>query len=253
MIIHGDVKGLEVVAAAYLSQDSVLCKEIREGVDLHEENRKRFNLGDPPLGRLTAKKFKFRLIYGGQAFTYAQDPDFTHVSRSNGFWQGVIDEYYNKYKGLHKWHQSIVREVQNTGRLVMPTGREYEYKPFMRPDGSIKWHRPTILNYPVQGLGADLVAIARVTLRKRLLKAGLLGPRVLLQNTVHDSIDIDVDNDAELIYNICITLKQCVVDVPLNFYRLFGVEFNLPLTAEIAFGPNLEDLKEFKEDEYNRS
>jgi DNA polymerase I len=253
LLIHGDVKGLEVVAAGYLSQDQVLCEELRNGVDLHEENRKRFNLGDPPLGRLTAKKFKFRLIYGGQAFTYAGDPDFTHVSRDTNFWQDVIDEYYNKYKGLATWHKSLVEQVKATGRLVMPTGRIYEYKPFVRPDGSVKWHRPIILNYPVQGLGADLVAIARVSLRKRLIKQGLLGPKVLLQSTVHDSIDIDVDNDPELIYNISETLQKCVADVPVNFQRLFGKEFNLPLHAEVAYGPNLEDLKDFTPNENHRT
>ena len=56
MIIQCDVKGLEVVTAAYLSQDTVLCGEIRDKVDIHEENRKRFELPT----RLIAKTFKFR-------------------------------------------------------------------------------------------------------------------------------------------------------------------------------------------------
>jgi hypothetical protein len=56
MIVAGDVKALEVVTAAYLSQDDVLCKEIRDKVDIHEENRRRFNLPS----RLIAKTFKFR-------------------------------------------------------------------------------------------------------------------------------------------------------------------------------------------------
>jgi len=56
MIVNCDVKALEVVTAAYLSQDKVMCQEIRDNVDIHENNRVRFNLPT----RLIAKTFKFR-------------------------------------------------------------------------------------------------------------------------------------------------------------------------------------------------
>ena len=58
MLVNVDVKSLEIVCAAYLSQDSVLCKEIVDKVDIHEDNRHRFNLPS----RLIAKVFGFRLM-----------------------------------------------------------------------------------------------------------------------------------------------------------------------------------------------
>jgi hypothetical protein len=48
--------------------------------------------------RLIAKTFVFRLIYGGSAFSYANDPEFTGVSSDPDFWQSVIDEFYTKYR-----------------------------------------------------------------------------------------------------------------------------------------------------------
>jgi DNA polymerase I-like protein with 3'-5' exonuclease and polymerase domains len=113
ILVNCDVKGLEVVVAGELSQDRVLCQEIIDGVDIHEVNRDRFKLGgkrfvageskadadERKLGRLIAKIFKFRLIYGGSAYSYANDSDFMGVSTSEKFWQGIIDEYYDKYKG----------------------------------------------------------------------------------------------------------------------------------------------------------
>lgn len=56
MIINADAKQLEVNVAAYLSQDPILLEEVRNKVDIHEDNRARFGLPS----RLIAKKFKFR-------------------------------------------------------------------------------------------------------------------------------------------------------------------------------------------------
>lgn len=51
-----DVTGLEVLCAAFLSQDRVLYKELNEGVDIHSANQEAFGLPS----RLIAKVLKFR-------------------------------------------------------------------------------------------------------------------------------------------------------------------------------------------------
>lgn len=55
-LVEGDASALEVVGAAYLSQDKILCQEIREGVDIHGRNQEALNLPS----RLIAKIFVFR-------------------------------------------------------------------------------------------------------------------------------------------------------------------------------------------------
>jgi DNA polymerase I-like protein with 3'-5' exonuclease and polymerase domains len=236
VLVEADANQLEVVAAAYLSQDSVLCEEIRNRVDLHTNNQKRFNLPD----RLIAKKFQFRLLYGGSCWAYAYDREFNWISDDPKYWQKIIDEYYAKYAGVQAWHEQIVRTVEQTGRLVMPTGRVYEYQPYLKR-GEYVWPRTTILNYPVQGLGHDLMAIARVVAFKRLKP---VDPRILFVNSVHDSIILDIPD--ELCYTCCSTLEKVFEDIPINFRRQFGVNFNLPMRAECKYGPNWGALQEFK-------
>lgn len=237
MLIVGDVKGLEVVTCAYLSQDAVLMQEVRDGVDFHELNRIRFKLPS----RVVAKRFKFKLIYGASAWGYAHDSDFMSVGLSADEWQAVIDEYYGKYRGVKGWHGEIVQNAIQTGRYETPTGRVYLYP--SRDVASRLWFwRPKILNYPVQGLGADLVMIARISFWNRL-KALSFHDFVLPVSSVHDSIVIDLDNSPELCYTIGKMLKESVEAVPENFKRLFGVEFNLPLTAEIKMGMNLKQTE----------
>jgi len=189
--------------------------------------------------RLIAKTFVFRLIYGGSAYAYSVDADFAVCGFSQKKWQDIIDKFYEKYKGLYAWHIKIVQEAIQTGQLVMPTGRVYKYESSINFRGERVWPRTTILNYPVQGLGADIMTIVRVDFFNRLQKLDL---QAKIINTVHDSIVIDcpqkeVDTITKLFYNI-------YSDVPKNFKKLFGVEYNLPLTNEVSVGPNLKDLVE---------
>lgn len=225
---------LEVVVAAYLSQDPVLMHEVRDGVDLHTNNQQRFKLPT----RTLAKIFKFRLIYGGSAWSYALDPSFNQISDKPEYWQGIIDEYYKKYNVLQKWHEGLVATVIQENRLVMPTGRIYEFEPYLKR-GKYVWPRTKILNYPVQGLGHDLMAIARVVAFKRL--RGI--PDLRFVNSVHDSIIIDLPE--HLCYNVAHTLEEVFNDIPTNFRRQFGVEFNLPMKAEVKFGPTWADMKTY--------
>lgn len=236
LLINLDVKSLEIVVAAYLSQDPVLMAEIIEGKDLHEDNRVAFGLPT----RLIAKVLNFRILYGGSEYSFAQDPDFTPISSSKEYWAKAILAYYAKYKGIAQWHTSLVQQATTTGRIVSPTGRHFCYEPKQSAYGP-EWPTTTIKNYIVQGTGADLVTIARVTLANRMKQAGI---RSKLCMTVHDSIVIDcLDSEWEQVAKLGL---KCVQDVPGNFKRLFGKEFNLPLTAEILYGNNLGDMTEWQ-------
>ena len=224
MIIEADASGLEVVCAAYLSQDKVLMGEIWDGVDIHGRNQDVLKLPE----RVIAKIFIFRLVYGGTAYSYANDPDFNYISRDPKYWQKIIDVFYDKYQGIYKWHNALLNEVQLKGGYSSPTGRRYKFEPVLKR-GEFSWPLTTIKNYIVQGLGADLMSIARVS-AKRGLK-----DRVLFVATVHDSIVVDSPN--EIVYDVCEVLENVFVDIPKNFETVFGKEFNLPMKGECMFGP----------------
>ena len=234
MLLQADAKALEWVCAAYLSQDQTAIKEIQDGTDQHSDNQLRFGLPS----RLIAKTFVFRLIYGGSAYSYANDTNFTDVSTSESFWQNVIDEFYNKYTGLGEWHKKIVATAMKDRKITMPTGRVYNYEPEVKY-GKVKWPRTKILNYPVQGLGADLMAIARVSLANRLKDM----KNVKLINTVHDSIIVDFDSKVCDNISIVKIVDQCFTDIPANFKKLFGVEFNLPMRVECQVGPTWGNME----------
>jgi DNA polymerase I-like protein with 3'-5' exonuclease and polymerase domains len=219
-LVQADAKGLEWVGIVYLSQDAVGIVEITQGEDQHLKNQERFGLPT----KKVAKFFVFRLIYGGTPYTFTKDPDFTFVSTSEDFWQDVMDQFYDKYRGIKKIHVEWVKLVSEGGMLVTPTGRMFKFD--LNALG--EWPRTQILNYPVQSLGADLMAIARVSLARRMKKLKL---KSVLINTIHDSIVLDIFNEEW--YTISTLLNEVFADIPKNFEKLFGKVFNLPMKCEV--------------------
>jgi DNA polymerase I-like protein with 3'-5' exonuclease and polymerase domains len=178
-------------------------------------------------------------MYGKSAYGFSKDPDFTDVSTNEKFWQKVIDAFYEKYYGLGNWHTSIIQEAMKNGQLVMPTGRIYTFEMERNYKGELKAPETIIKNYPVQGLGADLMSIARVSFYKRWKNTNIKG---VICNTVHDSIVCDIEK--EEISRVATIFLEVFKDLPSNFKRIFGVEFNLPLKCEISIGNNMGELSE---------
>lgn len=238
ILINADAKALEWLGVTYLSKDRVAYQEIREGVPVHDVNKE--TLGLP--SKLIAKVFVFRLIFGGGAWSYANDPDFSGVGYSEKQWQKVIDKFYLKYEGIKLWHDGLKQESMRSGKIVLPTGREFTFVPKTVRGDSI-WPVTTILNYPVQGFSADLMVLARCLLASKLRKIPGLG--ALMICTVHDSILLDVpDEEVEL---VCRLLFETWDELPGFYKEMFKEEFDLPCRVEVMVGRDWKNMTEVKD------
>jgi DNA polymerase I-like protein with 3'-5' exonuclease and polymerase domains len=233
MLINADAKALEWFGAVFLSGDKVGYDEIRRGVDQHTLNQEAFGLPS----RLIAKIFVFRLIYGGGAYSYANDADFIGVSNKEAYWQGVIDAFYKKYDGIGEWHKKLEYEAMASGHVRIPTGRTFSFA----QDDRGRWPRTQILNYPVQGFGADLMVLARVLLWNRMEH---LRDRIKWVCTVHDSIVWDVPD--ELVDEVVGLIFESWKDIPAEFERRFKVKLDLPMNVEVLVGPDWKNMEERK-------
>lgn len=158
------------------------------------------------------------------------------VSKSQKFWQDVIDQYYSKYKGLYATHMKYLQEVNMTGKLRSPLGRSYIFNKYKK-NGGLEYSEYEITNYPNQGLGADVMAVARVSAAARFERYNL---RSKLISTIHDSISSDSpDDEVAAVKEIFLEVFQ---DLPKNITKAYGIEWNLPMLGEVSIGPNLKDL-----------
>jgi DNA polymerase I-like protein with 3'-5' exonuclease and polymerase domains len=253
MIIKCDAAQLEWRVKVWMAQDETGIREIQGGEDLHTDNQNYFGLPS----RLIAKIYIYRQIFAdsfgdqgfrGPAYAYANDPDFMSTSRSVKYWEKVTSRFFEKYEGVYRNSVALIREATSTGRIVNPSGRFYTFEPYKKWNGTMDWPRTDILNYPVQGLSADFMSLARQEAHREVTKLGY-GDRALFVNTVHDDLEMDVDNDPTLCYNISIELIKSFRKIPELFEKHYGVHVNVPFDAEIKMGINLleDDMFKFKE------
>lgn len=236
MLFQVDASQLEWRTALELSHDSVGISEILGGEDTHAKNQEAFELPS----RLIAKIFLFRTIFRGSGWSFANDPDFMHVSTDPAFWDGMNEKFYKKYNGLDTTHKHWKDEVLSGKPIVGPLGRSWTIPIRRDSHGELKIPWTTLSNYPVQGTGADLMMLVRLSAKRRIQEAGIECDWL---STVHDSIVLDTHTrHLEQLRDI---FDRVFADLPSNIWKLFRYHWTVPMTCESKYGINMKDMQKF--------
>lgn len=232
--LNSDVKGLEWRTLVESSGDELALNEILSGSDMHSDNQQRFGLPS----RLIAKVFLFRWIYKGSAYAYSLDPDFSSIGGID-FWQKIINEADSKYTGMARYWDSLIAEAKKTGYVTQHfTGRKYGITPKYYRDWKgrdvIKWPEPDIVNFPIQGFGADIVALIRVTMADEIIKAGKVSD-ILPVLTVHDSLLHDCRTTLDCIW-AAKKLDEICKQLPELWLKHYGIRLKVPQEMEHEIG-----------------
>lgn len=267
-IVEFDYSQLEVIGLAILSGDEQLKKDIRDGLDLHCVNTAQLyeqdyqfvkdqvdkNNHDWVAKRKVVKIFSFQLQYGAGAKTMAESAGVP-INKAKEF----IEAYYTRYPRVREWQEECIAQVQadaeptnwkTTGgypaqrsSLLSPTGRLYRFTEYDAPDfiqerGQMTSFSPTqIKNYPVQGFSTgDVVPLALGYVFRHLLHYQI-EDRIVMCNTVHDSIIFDVHPDCDIA--VLRDIKRILEDMPRQINRVWpDVGFDLPMKSGIEMGPS---------------
>jgi DNA polymerase-1 len=222
-IVDVDWSQLEVVMLQVETQDSVLKRELVEGIDLHcaltaDVHHVPYSVvyeavkaGDAEWTkrRKIMKAGRFALQYGAGAKKISEQTGFSLDEAEN-----FIKTYYAKYRGIDKWNQSVKAHVLSSakptglldkdgevvykGQYIGPNGRRYVFTGTKNKWGKLSFPPTKLQNYPIQGLASDFVKMMRSRVNKEIYKHTWSTPEKILHiNTVHDSIMYDcVDSEA---------------------------------------------------------
>lgn len=237
MLIQADAAQLEWRVAVELSKDPVGLREILEKQDTHSLNEKAFQLPS----RLIAKFYLFRTIFRGSGWSFANDSNFSHVSSSSTYWDNANEKFYKKYNGLDKKHKEWAADVVAGRPLIGPLGGFWpiEMGRDQRGDIYIPWTK--LSNFPVQGTGAHVMTIARISFFNRMKKIPHLAKDVLLVSSVHDSIV--VDSPSKHLTELSNLFHSVFADLPKNIYKIFGYQWDVPLACEVKQGKDMKNMQ----------
>jgi len=156
-----------------------------------------------------------------------------HVSSSATFWDGMNEKFFTKYKGIDKIHAKWSDLVVAGQPIEGPLGRSWS----INMGAGFKIPLTLLSNHPVQGTGADVMMIARISAYKRLKALQIPCKWV---STVHDSIVVDVPD--EHIQVVAKTFHEVFRDLPQNIFKLFGYTWTVPMECECKQGKNMKEM-----------
>jgi len=225
-ILEADFAQLEFRTAAYLSQDEIAIKEIKDGFDVHSYTASVISDAGEKTSRQEAKAHTFAPLYGATGFgrTPSQATYYKHFT--------------DKYKGVSLWHSKLAKEALETNMITTPSGRQFSFPDVeRRSNGSVSYFTQ-IKNYPVQSFAtADIVPLVLIEIDKALDKYNSC-----VVNTVHDSIVIDIHpHEREDVLNIIRNVNK-TLNTLINM--TFKIDFNVPLLLEAKIGDNWLDTKD---------
>lgn len=244
MLIQADLKQIEVVLAAHLSQDQMLIQLLKEGKDVHRWAAS--NVLEIPedevsdLERKSAKQINFGIIYGNGAATAS-----SNTGRDLEWCKNYIKTFYQLFPGLKAWQDRNIKIVEATGRLRMFTGHILKFRKYpCTQDWQIKrglkeTYSPTeIKNYPVQHTAFVITALLlghfwrHYALHKR--------DKYLMINSIHDSLMLDCK--PEYVDEAKADLEECIDKVPQLCYNYWNEKIDVPIRIDIAVAENWGDL-----------
>ena len=225
-ILEADFAQLEFRVSAFLSQDKTAMKEIEDGFDVHSYTASVISDAGEETSRQEAKAHTFAPLYGATGFgrTPAQATYYKHFTE--------------KYKGIALWHSKLAKEAITTGKITIPSGRQFSFPDVERKAYGRVSHFTQIKNYPVQSFAtADIVPLILLEIDKKLINL-----ESCIVNTVHDSIVIDVHpeekQDVIQLLSIVNNNMKNIID------SQFKIDFNVPLLLEAKIGNNWLDTKD---------
>jgi DNA polymerase I-like protein with 3'-5' exonuclease and polymerase domains len=226
-IMEADMAQLEFRVAAFLSQDAVAIQEVKTGFDVHSYTAKIISEAGQPTSRQEAKAHTFAPLYGASG--YGRTP------AEASYYQ----QFTQKYSGIAAWHERLAKEVLNTGKVRIPSGREFAFPDVQRKRNGGVTYFTQIKNYPVQAFAtADIVPLCLIYVDK-LLEVNKMQSCIV--NTVHDSVVIDVHPDEEeKVLKVIDTANNNLLKIVNKKWQL---DFNVPLLLEAKIGPNWLDTK----------
>ena len=230
VLVDADYSQIELRLLAHIAGDEHMIAAFRSGEDIHTVTASQV-FGVPPESvthemRRRAKAVNFGIVYGISDFSLSQDIGVTRAEARE-----YMEKYFEKYSGVHAYMTRVVEQAKENGWVSTLMGRRRWLPELKSSNFNLRsFGERVALNMPIQGTAADIIKLAMIKVRDKLLSEGLEA-RLVLQ--VHDELIVE-----------CPEGETERVKALLEGEMEHVVELALPLTAEAHAGRSWAEAKE---------
>ncbi len=224
MIVDADYSQIELRLLAAISGDENMIDAFANGEDIHTNTASRvFSVPADevtPELRKRAKAVNFGIVYGIGEYSLSQDIG-TSVKEAKQY----IESYKAGYPKIEAYLSSVKTEARQNGYVSTLMGRR-RYIPELTSSNKMLQHfgERVAMNSPIQGTAADIIKLAMIRVRDRLLREKL-DAKLILQ--VHDELLLDVSS-------ACTERAMLVLREEMEH----AVQLSVPLSVEAKAGRN---------------
>jgi DNA polymerase-1 len=227
-LLSADYSQIELRLLAHFSGDPLLVHAYQNNEDIHTLTASEvFGVSPAQMDKQTrnrAKAVNFGIVYGISPFGLAAQLGIPQAEA-----RAYIERYFARYSGVKAFIEKTLEATRKTGSVRTLFGR-------VRPIPDIESRNPnqrgfaerTAINTPLQGTAADLIKLAMISIDRKLAERALK-TRMVLQ--VHDELLFEVP-----------TNESAEVEALVRAEMEGVIKLNVPLVADLAFGPNWRDL-----------
>jgi DNA polymerase-1 len=227
-LLSADYSQIELRLLAHFSGDPLLVHAYQNNEDIHTLTASEvFGVPAAQMDKQTrnrAKAVNFGIVYGISPFGLAAQLGIPQAEA-----RAYIDRYFARYTGVRAFIEKTLEQTRREGCVRTLFGR-------VRPIPDIESRNPnqrgfaerTAINTPLQGTAADLIKLAMIAIDRQLTERALK-TRMVLQ--VHDELLFEVPAD-----------EAAEVEALVRAEMEGVVKLDVPLVADLAFGPNWRDL-----------
>jgi len=227
LLISADYSQIELRIVACLSQDVVMLKAFRDGVDIHSKTAS--EIFDTPVVKITneqrrvAKTVNFGVICGISPYGLSQTLGIEQ-SRAAEY----ILRYFKIHSGIKRYCQEQVDLAKKLGYVETLFGFQRKLPEINSPIRAVaEGAQRMAINTPVQGTAAEVLKLAMIKLYKKLS-----AKEAKLILTVHDELIVEAPKTEA--QNVAKLMKEIMEN---------EVKLCIPVEVEIGIGRNWNEAK----------
>lgn len=249
--IEADYSQVELRIAAFIADETNLKHLYQTGQDVHMAMAMRMT--GKPAGEVTkeerkkAKAVNFGFLYGMGWAKFIQTAWANYGVRVTEFEsQAFRKSFFDEFPALPMWHQRQRTLARKYKRVQSPMGRIRHLPDIDSRDKSVRAEAERqAINSPVQAMASDMNLLSMVRLQKTFQDQDLDCHSI---GTVHDAINFECRTD--LLPIVLPMIKDTMETLPLK--KLFGVDLDVPIQADLKVGKYWGDAVELLPDQiYN--